>query len=99
MQLFLSVLILEHVINVIDVVCVSLYDWMNVDSTDVQSAVGSLPLFARLRLFSLLARLPPPPRLFGCCCSLLAHTGLSYCSILAAGRESVVGEGVEGKKG
>lgn len=37
----------------------------------------------------LLSPLPPVPRLFGCCCSLLARAGLSYCSVLAAVREKL----------
>lgn len=53
------------------------------------SSVAGLVLF--LVYFPFLTPLPPSPCLFGCCCSLLAHTGLSYCSISAAERETETG--------
>lgn len=60
----------------------------------IQEAAAGHPLSsiaglaALFHLYSFLSFLPPPACLFGYCCSLLAHAGPSYCSILAAGRET-----------
>lgn len=61
-------------------------------SHPLSSCAGLATLF---HLTSLLSFLPPPPYLFGCCCSLLALTGLSYCYISAAGRERQTQKDIE----
>lgn len=72
------------------------FHWVNEDSIDVTlREAGSytcrvlLPTLLIFITFPSLSPLPPIPRLFGCCCSLLAHAGLSYCSVLAAVREKL----------